>query len=133
MSIHSRMVRRRRQQAMGTFWGSIKDRTAWTIAPVKMKAENKAHPLIMEGFGDVEGQYVAVADTAPASTSISDFVTSDTFKTAAAIGLTYHGYRRTGSLLWALVYGAFGKYEPVIAIPVAFAQGFGKRRICTTE
>lgn len=54
-------------------------------------------------------------------------------KTAAAAALVYHGYKRTGSLLWALFYGIAGRTVPVVAVPVAVAQGFGKKKTCTTE
>ena len=127
---------RRRQRAMGNmFWGAVKSGAYKVGAPI-VNAIGEPKALIMEGYGDVEGQYVAVGATDPTATpttSVSDVIASDTFKTAATIALAYHGYRRTGSLLWTLVYAGFGRYEPVIALPVAFAQGFGKRRICTTE
>jgi hypothetical protein len=42
-----------------------------------------------------------------------------------AIG-AYHGYKRHGSVLWALGWGLFGGLLPVVAIPVAFAQGLSK-------
>lgn len=44
--------------------------------------------------------------------------------TAAGI---YHGYKRhQGSVGWTLLWGLFGGLLPIIAIPWAFAQGFGK-------
>lgn len=49
------------------------------------------------------------------------------------VALLYHGYRRTGSLFWGILYGLAGYKAPVVAVPVALAQGFGKKRICTTE
>jgi hypothetical protein len=83
------------------------------------------------------GDYIAVGDDATAapanSTPISDAIHSDTAKTAATAALVYHGYRRTGSIFWALAYGLVGHAVPVVAVPVAIAQGFGKRKICTTE
>jgi len=88
------------------------------------------------------GDYIAVGDdtttATPASSnssspSLSDALGSDTVKTAAGIALVYHGYKRTGSLLWALFYGAAGKYIPLVAVPVAVAQGFGKTKKCTVE
>jgi hypothetical protein len=63
----------------------------------------------------------------------SDLVHSNAVRTASAVLLTYHGYKRTGSLLWALVYGIAGRQVPVVAVPVAFAQGIGKKKTCTTE
>ena len=45
----------------------------------------------------------------------------------AGTGLgAYHGYRRTGSLGWTLAWAILGGLFPIITIPVAFAQGFGK-------
>jgi hypothetical protein len=77
--------------------------------------------------------YLPVGDTAPPAaptTSIHDLVSSDTVSTASMIALTYHGYKRTGSLIWALVYGLAGRWAPVVAVPVAFAQGFGDKKPC---
>jgi hypothetical protein len=70
------------------------------------------------------------ASPVPATTSLHDFVTSDTVSTAATLAMTYHGYKRTGSLIWALVYGLAGRWVPVVAVPVAMAQGFGERKPC---
>lgn len=83
---------------------------------------------------DVDHQYVqAVPLNDDAPQTLDTFVHSDTVKTASAVALTYHGYRRTGSLLWALAYGVAGRLIPTVAVPVAVAQGFGKKRTCTTE
>ena len=54
-------------------------------------------------------------------------------KPIAGAALVYHGYRRTGSLFWAAIYGLAGYTAPIVAVPVALAQGFGTRRVCTTE
>jgi len=82
--------------------------------------------------------YQAVGDTTPApipnppdtSFSLTNFVHSDSFETGAAIALTYHGYRRTGSFLWALIYGLSGKWFPAVSVPIALAQGFGEKKPC---
>lgn len=66
----------------------------------------------------------------PPSRSFTDIVHSPTVKTVSAIALTFHGYRRTGSLVWALVYGLAGRTVPVAAVPIALAQGFGERKPC---
>lgn len=68
----------------------------------------------------------------PASTfqGVADIVDNDSVKTAAGIALVYHGYKRTGSLVWALVYGLAGKKLPALAVPVALAQGFGQKKSC---
>lgn len=48
--------------------------------------------------------------------------------TAAVAASAYHGYKRTRSLGWTLVWAAAGLFIPIVTIPVALAQGFGKRR-----
>jgi hypothetical protein len=42
--------------------------------------------------------------------------------------LTYHGYKRTNSLGWALAWGLLGTIVWPITVPVAFAQGFAERK-----
>lgn len=42
--------------------------------------------------------------------------------------LAYHGYRRNNSIGWALVWGVFGSMVWPVTVPVAIAQGFGKRK-----
>ena len=51
-----------------------------------------------------------------------------TLMSAAAVAAgTYHGYRRSkGSLGWTLGWAAFSAIIPVIAIPIAVAQGYAK-------
>jgi hypothetical protein len=61
---------------------------------------------------------------------ISSFVNSDNFGYAAGAALVYHGYKRTGSLIWAILYGLAGKELPVVAVPVALAQGFARKKPC---
>ncbi len=73
---------------------------------------------------------VAVAPAPSVGTSMLDAVHSDSARMAAGIALTYHGYRRTGSILWALLYGLAGQNIPTVAVPVALAQGFGTRKAC---
>lgn len=59
---------------------------------------------------------------------LKEALTQPSVKTAAGIALTYHGYKRTGSIAWALVYGLIGKTVPLVGVPIALAQGFGKRK-----
>lgn len=40
----------------------------------------------------------------------------------------YHGYKRNNSVGWALLWGLLGGLAPVITVPIAVAQGFGKRK-----
>jgi hypothetical protein len=42
--------------------------------------------------------------------------------------LAYHGYKRNDSVGWALVWGLFGSMVWPITVPVAVAQGFGKKK-----
>jgi len=44
----------------------------------------------------------------------------------AALG-AYHGYKRNkGSVGWAIGWAFFGSLLPILAIPIALAQGVGK-------
>ena len=78
--------------------------------------------------------YEAMGADAPAAPdapfNLRDTINGPTVSTGAAIALTYHGYARTGSLAWALIYGALGKWFPIEAVPIALAQGFGRRKPC---
>ena len=84
-----------------------------------------------------EGRPVGSMTYAPARNAldgtVTDLVKSDAVTTGAAIACVYHGYRRTGSLIWALIWGVAGKKLPVVAVPVALAQGFARRKTFTTE
>lgn len=46
--------------------------------------------------------------------------------TGTALG-AYHGYKRNNSVGWAIAWAVLGGAFPFIAIPVALAQGVGKR------
>ena len=43
--------------------------------------------------------------------------------------LVYHGYKRNESVGWAIVWGLVGGGFWVIGLPLAFAQGFAKRKV----
>lgn len=77
--------------------------------------------------------YIRKVHPAGVGDAATDLVDSGAVRTAAGALLVYHGYRRTGSLLWALFYGLAGRQVPVVAVPVALAQGLGKKKTCTTE
>jgi hypothetical protein len=70
------------------------------------------------------------APGAPTSFNLRGALTSEPVKTAAAIALTYHGYRRTGSIIWALLYGLAGRVVPIAAVPISLAQGYGQKKSC---
>lgn len=41
----------------------------------------------------------------------------------------YHGYKRNESVGWAVVWGLLGGIFPVITPVIAYAQGFGERKV----
>ncbi len=43
-----------------------------------------------------------------------------------AAACAYHGYRRNDSAGWAVGWAFFGSVAPILALPIALAQGFGK-------
>lgn len=47
-------------------------------------------------------------------------------RTAAVAAMVYHGYKRNDSLGWAIGWGFAGAVVPILTVPVAVAQGFGK-------
>lgn len=53
-----------------------------------------------------------------------------TVGTALAVAGTglgaYHGYRRTGSVGWAIAWAILGGLFPIITLPIAYAQGFAR-------
>ena len=49
-----------------------------------------------------------------------------TLRMAAAALAAYHGYKRNGSIGWAIVWAFLGSAFPIITVPVAFAQGLGQ-------
>jgi len=75
---------------------------------------------------------LGMGDAAPAADTktLRERLTSDPVTTVSAIALTYHGYKRTGSLIWALIYGLAGRTIPLAAVPISVAQGFGERKPC---
>lgn len=49
-------------------------------------------------------------------------------RTALTAAAAYHGYRRNGSVLWAVLWVIGANIAPVIAGAVAVAQGFGQSK-----
>jgi len=45
---------------------------------------------------------------------------------AAGAACAYHGFKRNESAGWAVAWAAFGSTIPLLALPIALAQGFGK-------
>lgn len=92
---------------------------------------SKRNGVVYESMGDDSVPAPAPAPaTTPPDFNLRDTLNGPTFSTGAAIALTYHGYRRTNSLLWALFYGAMGKWFPIEAVPISIAQGFGQKKAC---
>ena len=53
--------------------------------------------------------------------------------TVAVPVLAYHGYKRNNSVGWALVWGLFGSVVWPITVPIAFAQGYGKKKVAANR
>lgn len=71
----------------------------------------------------------AAADAAaPGSTTPPALVYGYAALGTAGLGLgLYHGWKRTHSTGWTVVWGFASMWFPVIALPVMFIQGFGKK------
>lgn len=68
--------------------------------------------------------------TAPVSSGLRrTLIAAHAIASIAGTGLgAYHGYKRNESVGWAIGWAFFGTILPVIAIPVMFAQGMGRRK-----
>jgi hypothetical protein len=72
-------------------------------------------------------------DATPAAAG-ADFITTDNAKLAAGALCAFHGYRRSnGSILTALAWALLGKWKPLYVVPIALAQGVGRRKVWSTE
>lgn len=91
---------------------------------------SRRYPISVGWGMPCTGMVVSMGDTPPAPFNLRDALTSEPVKTASAIALTFHGYRRTGSILWALLYGLAGRTVPIAAVPISLAQGFGVKKGC---
>lgn len=81
-------------------------------------------------LGDATQIQTQTPSSSSGSGTLRSALTSEPVKTASAIALTFHGYRRTGSIVWALLYGLAGRVVPVAAVPIALAQGYGQKKAC---
>ncbi len=87
------------------------------------------------GFGEIApgepGPVTLEAPTeAPKPESAFDLVPVwyRVFSSVSAVACTYHGYKRNKSAGWAVGWAIFGGALPLLALPIAFAQGFGERK-----
>jgi hypothetical protein len=91
---------------------------------------------VLATWADPLGSAVAVVDPPaaqgqPAASAVSttDQVFDGIWRTlqitGAALG-AWHGYRRNGSVGWAVAWGLAGAAVPPITLPIAFAQGLGR-------
>jgi hypothetical protein len=91
------------------------------------------------GFGDLD----LVADAEPGPVTIDTptalppekdppaFVLPAWYRYAAGLSgavCAYHGYKRNNSVAWAFGWSLFGGIAPALAVPIALAQGFGKKK-----
>jgi hypothetical protein len=65
------------------------------------------------------GEYVELGDL---KEKLWDPLWSPLARRAAALGMLYHGYKRTNSLGWAALYAALGFIAPPVAGTVALVQ-----------
>ena len=92
----------------------------------------------MSGFGaspDGLGLTVGLADDPQPVEAVQQSNLARALRVAYAVAgmagmslAAYHGYKRNNSFGWAVGWAFLGGLAPVIVIPVAFAQGFGKRK-----
>jgi hypothetical protein len=76
----------------------------------------------LRGLGQTPAEEVANAQTDSNYAMLGWAVT-----VGGAAGGAYHGYKRNRSIGWAVWWGLMGALFPIFTIPIAIAQGFGKR------
>jgi hypothetical protein len=62
---------------------------------------------------------------------ISDIINNPVVMAASTVmslAAAYHGYKRNQSVGWALAWGAAGAFTGPLALVIALAQGFGKKK-----
>lgn len=72
--------------------------------------------------------YQRIGDSPEDRVSLRDAITSEPVKTVSALAMTYHGYKRSQSVLWAITWGLLGRWFPIVTVPISIAQGFGKEK-----
>jgi len=77
--------------------------------------------LPIPGVGDD-----ATAPAAPVPTSSLSINLNGWLSRIGAALAAYHGYKRNGSIGWALAWGAAGAFAPIITNAIGFAQGYSK-------
>lgn len=95
-------------------------------------------PRGARSFGDdattAAASPAATTIATPDSTfSLSDALESSNVKLASAALMAFHGYRRSnGSIFWTAIWALLGKWKPEYVVPVAVAQGYGRRKVWST-
>lgn len=104
-------------QVSGSSWHAktwiqiLGDISDWVIAKRRVRAAHALH------------DYVEVGTT---TDDVIDAVFSRPARVGGAAAGAYHGYRRTGSIGFALFYAGVGYINPPIGGAIMVAQGFGK-------
>ena len=127
-------------RALRTAGWSAEDRIAYIANPTEpdptpecqlfRQMEYQAQANLDASIDDLlEKQRALVTPTEPENQSARyTYATVRMYLSLAGLGLgVYHGYRRSGGMA-AVGWGLFGSLIPEIIIPVAFAQGLGKRK-----
>ena len=117
-------------------WGECDPVTQQMLDTLKPLAEKKATETAIIGY-DASQDVVPDYSNTSIKQNTSGFNAPD-FQinplwlalgvAGGAVG-AYHGYRRNDSVMWAIVWSTLGGIAPIIVIPVALAQGIGKRKV----
>lgn len=94
------------------------------------KDDSNADKIPRPGAPEFIGDYVATGDGAAVSAidKVDDAVHSGAGRSVAMAANAWHGYRRNGSIGWALGWAILGYAAPVITTVIATAQGFGHKK-----
>ena len=95
----------------------------WVRPPVQRHALGKSVTLSREQ-GEILDRQLTAAQDKVYTVAMVFYALS-----IAGAGLgAYHGYKRNDSVGWGVGWGVLGAMFPIFVVPIAMAQGFGKRK-----
>jgi hypothetical protein len=107
------------------------ERGIWAGPDWSAWSNNEAYPGPMDGLGCApcaRAQAGLGTDSIGGPSSLWPFLWSALSLAGAGVG-AYHGYKRNnGSVGWAIGWFVFGGLIPVLALPIAAAEGIGKKK-----
>lgn len=106
------------------------DWQGWPLPAVKAApGSTLSSDDIYGSLGDGGVVSPGAASPLPLGVDFMEVVGSAPVRAGSAAAMAYHGYKRTRSNTWAVLWALFGSAMPLLAVPLSLAQGFGKPKM----